>query len=119
MRTVLYSLAFLSVALMALPARAQSTKVPVDLEHMAECMLEVLKTVPGVSEPRLGTDTSNGWLHSFLEYRASEGSQWIQPTRFDAKKSDDGHYYFQTLLPGLGKIDTHVTEMVIQKWKWS
>jgi hypothetical protein len=46
-------------------------------------MLKVLKTVPGVSEPRLGNAASGEWSHPFLEYRALEGSHWEQPTRFD------------------------------------
>jgi hypothetical protein len=38
----------------------QTSEVPLPLEQTAECMLKVLKTVPGVSEPRLGNVTTGG-----------------------------------------------------------
>jgi hypothetical protein len=95
----------------------QTSKVPLPLEQTAECMLKVLKTVPGVSEPRLGNATTGGWTHPFLEYRAAEESRWIQPTRFDVQKPDDGHILFMGTLPGVGPLDTHVTDVVVQQWK--
>jgi hypothetical protein len=95
----------------------QTSEVPLPLEQTAECMLKVLKTVPGVSEPRLGNVTTGGWTHPFLEYRAAEESRWIQPTRFDVQKRDDGHILFMAMLPGMSALDTHVTNVVVQEWK--
>ena len=80
-------------------------------------MFKVLRTVPGVSKPLLGNATSGGWTHPFLEYRAAEGSHWEQPTRFDVQKSRDGRFLFMATLPGIGTIYTHVTDVVVQKWK--
>jgi hypothetical protein len=112
------ALAFLAAwFVLAFPARAQTSDVPARLKQTTECMLKVLKTVPGVSEPRLGNATSSGWTHPFLEYRAAEDSHWEQPTRFDAQKSDDGRFWFMSMLPGMGTIDTHVTDVVVLKWK--
>ena len=42
-------------------AGAETSKVPLQLQQTAECMLKVLKTVLGVSEPRLDNATSGGW----------------------------------------------------------
>jgi hypothetical protein len=81
-------------------------------------MLKVLKAVPGVSDPRLGSVTSEGWTHPFLEYRAAEETRWIEPTRFDVLKAGQGPYSFTAVLPGIGNgIDIHVTKIVMQRWK--
>jgi hypothetical protein len=119
-----------TAALMALPAftfagwpaHAQTSNVPEPLKQSANCMYEVLKTTPGVSEPKLGYVTSEGWTHPFLEYRAEETNRWVQPTRFEAQKADHGKFWFLATLPGLidpriGHLDIHVTEAVVQKWK--
>ncbi len=81
-------------------------------------MLKVLKTVPGVSEPRLGNASSAGSTRPFLEYRATEASRWKQPTRFALQRSPDGQVYFMAVLPGnVIPSDTHVTNVVVQRWK--
>lgn len=80
-------------------------------------MFEVLQTVPGVTEPRLGYVTADGGTLPFLEYRAAEKSSWVEPTRFDARKTDDGDYWFLAYLPGIGEIDSHITETIMEKWK--
>ena|ERR1700723_393968 len=98
-------------------AGPETSEVPLQLKQTAECMLKVLKTVPGVSEPRLDNATSGGWTHPFLEYRAAEGSHWVQPTRFDAQKTTAGSFSFVGILPGMGPIDTHVTNVVVEQWK--
>jgi hypothetical protein len=84
-------------------------------------MYEVLKKMPGVTEPKLGYVASNGWTHPFVEYRADEASHWAQPTRFEARKDDHDQYSFLGVLPGitdprLGHLDLHVTEAVTAKW---
>ncbi len=84
-------------------------------------MYKVLKTVPGVSEPKVGYVTSDGWTHPFIQYRAAEQDSWLEPTRFDVKRSDHHKYHFLAILPGMvppgGRLDLHVTEAVTQKWR--
>jgi hypothetical protein len=96
---------------------AQATDVPTPLEQTAECMFEVLKTMPEVSEPKLGATTSEGWTHPFVEYRAAEALSGVTPIRFDAKKADRGGYWFLAVKSGLGAPEFHVTDTVIKKWK--
>jgi hypothetical protein len=96
---------------------AQTTDVPTPLEQTAECMLEVLKTMPEVSEPKLGVTTSEGWTHPFVEYRAAEALTAATPIRFDAKKADRGGYWFLAVKSGLGAPEFHVTDAIIKKWK--
>ena len=60
-----------------------SADVPVPVEKAAECMLEVLRATPGVIGPVLGTTTSEGWTHPFLEYRADEALTRKNAIRFD------------------------------------
>jgi hypothetical protein len=111
--------ALLPIALVGLPAHAQTTDVPVPLKQSVDCMFEVLKTVPGVSEPKLGYVTSEGWAHPFLEYRSAEGND-VHRMRFEAQKGDK--YWFLAMMSGridprIGDIDIHVTHAVMQKWK--
>jgi hypothetical protein len=117
-RTLSLPIAFLAaLSVIAFPARAQANDVPLQLKQTTECMLKVLRTVPGVSEPRIGNSTSDGWTHPYLEYRAAEDSHWEQPTRFDVQKSHDGRFRFMAVLPGVGGIDIHVTNNVVKEWK--
>jgi hypothetical protein len=114
-------MASLASALVGFPARAQTSDLPVPLKQTADCMYEVLKAMPGVSDPKLGYVTSNGWTHPFLEYRADEATQWVQPTRFEAQRNEKGQYSFLGILPGqidprLGALDLHVTNAVTTKW---
>ena len=104
-----------ALVLVAFSARAETTGVSRPLKQSTECMLDVIKSVPGVSEPRLGNTTSHGVSHPYLEYRAAEGSHWIQPTRFYAQQSNKSHYW-QAMLPGMAEIDVHVTNDVVRKW---
>ena len=119
-----------AVVLIALPAvtfaGCQSTPktpaIPTPLKQSAECMYEVLKTMPGVSEPKIGYVTREGWTHLFLEYRAEETNSWVQPTHFEAKRDDRGRYRFEALVPGIidprvGRFDIHVTDAVVEQWK--
>ena len=118
MRTPSYLFAFVAAGLsMTLPACIQTEAFPSQLKRNAECMLGVLEVFPGVSEQRLSEDSSGGWLHPYLEYRAAEGSTGARRYRFDAQRSNDGHYSFLAKLDGMGVTDTHVTEAVIEKWK--
>lgn len=93
------------------------TDVSKNLKESSECMLGVLKRVPGVTEPRLGEITANGITLPFLEYRAAEKSSWVEPTRFYIQVSEDGSMWYTTILPGIGTLDTHVTDKVVRKWR--
>jgi hypothetical protein len=97
-------------------ARTREPAVPLPLRLATDCMFAVLKTVPGVSEPSMGISTSDGWTHTFLEYRATEHSSETQPIRFSARKSDRGGYWFMAVRSGFG-VDLHVTEVVMKEWK--
>jgi hypothetical protein len=97
------------------PTDAQVDGVPSALKRNADCMYKVLLKVPGISEAKLGYVTRNGWTTPFLEYRAEEKSSWVGPTHFEAQKVRDT-YVFEGLLPGVGDLDTHVTEVVVKRW---
>ena len=95
----------------------QAADVPVPVEKTAACMLEVLKATPGVIGPVLGTTTSGGWTHPFLEYRADEALTRESAIRFDAAKKNGGDYLFIAAKSGLGSPESHVTDAVVDKWK--
>lgn len=84
-------------------------------------MYKALKTVPGVSEPKVGYVRSDGRTYPFLEYRAAEYNSWLEPARFDVMRSGHDKYYFLAILPGLvppgGHVDFHVTAAVTHKWR--
>ena len=118
MRTSSLPLALLATSFATLNlAVAQSDDVPPPLKQTAECMFEVLKAMPEVSEPKLGVATSEGWAHPFLEYRAAEALSKFYPIRFNAKKADRGGFWFLAVKSGFGAPEFHVTVAVIQKWK--
>jgi hypothetical protein len=94
----------------------QAADVPAPLERTAECMVKVLAATPGVSGPRLGVVTSEGWAHPFVEYRADEALSRDRPIRFEARKSQDG-YQFWAVKSGLGAPELHVTDAVMRTWK--
>jgi hypothetical protein len=96
---------------------AQTTDPPSPLEQTSQCMLEVLKTMPEVTEPKLGVATSDGWTYPFLEYRAAEALSGATPIRFNAKKAAHGGYRFLAVKSGLGAPEFHVTDAIIKKWK--
>ena len=93
----------------------QAADVPAAVEKTASCMLEVLKATPGVIGPVVGTTTSEGWTHPFLEYRADEALSRESPIRFDVRKGHGG-YEFWAVKSGFGAPELHVTEAVVQKW---
>ena len=118
MRTPSIAVAFFSAWVATLcTALAQTNDVPPPLQKTVECMFEVLRTMPEVSEPKLGVTTSEGWAHPFLEYRAAEALSGVYPIRFNAKKADRGGYWFLAVKSGLGAPEFHVTDAVIKKWK--
>jgi len=98
------------------PARAV-TGYDQDLGQTTACMLKVLKTVPGVSDAHLGISVDGGSEYPFLEYRATEQTHWLEPTRFTLQKGNSGQIWFQAMLPGIGRLDTHVTDDVVKKWR--
>lgn len=84
-------------------------------------MLSVLKTVPGVSDARLGETTDDGVALPYVEYRAAEKARWAAPTRFTLFPASKNQIVFQEILPGLvtpGTMpDTHVTDVIVKEWK--
>ena len=115
-------LKFIALLLVTLPACAHD-QVPTSTSRLTQataCMLNVLKTVPGVSEPRVGTIPSSGVMVPFVEYHAAEKASWAQPTRFVFQPTTNGTIWFQALLPGLVStgtdVDWHVTKFVVEKW---
>lgn len=114
-------MALLTILLVGTPVQAKAPRVPMSLKKSIECMYKVLKTAPGVSEPKVGYVTSDGWTHPFIEYRAAEHDSWLEPTRFDVRRSGHHKYYFLAILPGIvppgGHLDFHVTDAVTQKWR--
>ena len=77
MRGTSYPFALVSAGfVMTGPAQAHKALVPAELTRSAECMLDVLKKSPDVSEPRLSNDTSEGWFHPYLEYKVTSPKPW-------------------------------------------
>jgi hypothetical protein len=82
-------------------------------------MLQVLKTTPGVSDPKIDPNGGN----PCLEYRPDEKSVWEQPTTFCLDPnfhSPQTKYIFTGLfpgvvLPGVG-FDIHISKIVMDKW---
>ena len=110
-------LAWVALALWPTSGDAQTNDVPRYLRERAECMYQALRTIPGVSEPKLGYVTSDGWTHPYLEYLAAEDSASVRHPRFEAEKSDNGNYRFLAVLSGLGGPNIHISAAVMQKWK--
>jgi hypothetical protein len=117
MRTSSIAIALLATSSAILNLAIAQSKDGPALKQTAECMFEVLKAMPEVSEPKLGSTTSEGWTHPFLEYRAAEALSKFNPIRFDAKKADRGGFWFLAVKSGLGAPEFHVTDVVIKKWK--
>lgn len=90
------------------------------LQKATDCMLQVLKTTPGVSEPKV--DVANDSV--CLGYRPDEKTVWEQPTTFCLDPnfhSTKTPYVFTGYFPGVvsspgEESDIHVSESVIKKW---
>jgi len=101
-------------------ARAQTDLGPSpDLTQSAYCMLGILKTMPGVTDPKLD-DARDGFC---LEYQPDEKSRWVQPTRFCLQASRNAAhrpYEFMAIFPGVvpvgGEPDIHISQSIMQKW---
>lgn len=84
-------------------------------------MLEILKTTPGVSDPKI--DETKGEV--CLEYQPDEKDRWVQATKFCLDSnfhSTKTEYVFTGIFPGMvsspdEKLDTHVSASVMKKWK--
>ena len=94
--------------------QCQASELSAHLKQSMECMLKALKTVPGVRHAKQGEFTKNGITSPFLEYRANEKSRWIEPTRFYFDRSNDA---FIGDFPGIGPIDTHITDVAVDRWE--
>ena len=112
-------------AAIAAVVAADAGEVPPALLQKAECMLQVLKTVPGVSNPKLKIEASKEWSYPILSYEPDEKARWIEPTSFYPDKPKDpahGPYLFEAVVPGVlaegeKNIDIHVTLAVVDKWR--
>ena len=109
-----------ALCLCVFPAYAygQVTGESLHLKQATECMLKVLKAVHGVRDPKVG----NGIVAPYVEYKAAENARWgDSPTRFVLQPAKKGTISFQGILPGMTTVgsfpDTHITDIVIKKWK--
>jgi hypothetical protein len=89
------------------------------LKKATDCMLQVLKTTPGVAGPKI--DTAKGSV--CLEYRPDEKDVWEQPTTFCLDTNfhvPETPYVFTGFFPGFvpsdGDLDIHVSDSVMKKW---
>jgi hypothetical protein len=128
-------LLFAAVLMGATCARAQSP--PEGLQKSLDCMLQVLKTTYGVSDPKIvdpgdpiGTETTpdssdpkipgvTGFV--CVQYNPDEKNRWDKPTEFcHNRASTHTPYLFTGMFPGLlppsGKLDMHVSEVVVYWW---
>lgn len=113
-------LCFILLAVL-LPRPAWAGAASPSMREATQCMLKILKSTPGVREPRVGETTTNGATRPYIEYRAAEGARWEEPTRFTLQQSGGSQFWFVALLPGLvtpgSGLDTHITDIVVKKWK--
>jgi hypothetical protein len=103
--------------LAALPIRVKSEEVPRELKTNAECMLAVLKIVPEVSEPRLGSATVTDGTTHFWSIELPRGyavRNACDLTRKSPLKVITG---FWRIYPAGGNPEIHVTELIIRSWK--
>ncbi|HEX2590485.1 MAG TPA: hypothetical protein VHL34_03275 [Rhizomicrobium sp.] len=96
------------------PCAASSVIAP-EIRKDIDCMVNALKSVPGVDRVTTGVsdaprpDGSNGWTYPFIDYRGSNKAGEKQMVRFIAVRNvTDGHfvYSFTTMLNGLTVIPT-------------
>ena len=76
------------------------------LKSDTECMLRVLKSVPGIDDAEMGVSDTGDWLHPFLQYHAvAETNGFRATTRFEATRdfhsSSDQKTFFRALISGL------------------
>jgi hypothetical protein len=103
----------------SIATHAPEPDAPIALKQQAACMLRVLTVIPKVKEPKLGTRTSEGWKHPFLEYIATWDNGFF-PIRFEARKSY-GDYKGYSLVTAFvtppPDFDESLMESIIQAWK--
>lgn len=124
MRIAALALCLTGALLAATPSRGTYLgDLSPEVRRASHCMLDVLKTTPGVTEARLRVTGDGGWLHPYLEYRAPEEDGWQEPTHFEMQKSSrkDRSIFFIAMVPGISGTpdgpDQHVTNRVIRSWK--
>ena len=89
---------------LGLTTNAAAASIPLALRQTTKCMLNVLKTTPGIETPKLGISTGQGWKHPFVEYRFTDKIGGKNTVRFDAQRTfESGHYsyWYVAVLPGL------------------
>ena len=115
---------FWAVCVLAAVILLPSCKPKSALSQMESCMLDVLKATPGVTNPELGTWDYGEWPHPFLEFNVAEKAG-AGARRFELQKPKDpinGPFEFMAVVsglftPGEKGPDTHVTDVVMQKWE--
>ena len=107
----------------ALCAPANSSPSP--LNRAAECMLNVLKTVPGVDEPELENFSSGIWARPLLKYRYTNKKGEKFTVTFLAQRRDHSDYEGFSLhadlpglfTPGTAGPDDWGTIEITKRWK--
>ncbi len=95
------------------------------LKQSVACMIEVLKTMPGVNAPVSGLSATDGWLHPYVRFEYPDELGQTYTARFEAQKppaSNPDGYWFMAVLPGLvdprtGHSAEWGTHRVLQAWK--
>lgn len=96
------------------------------LKRDAQCMLRVLKSVPGIDNIEMGVSDVGGWSHPFLQYRAKAEADGYRATiRFEATKSfyssSDRKPFFIVALSGIASPGedppTYGTGAVAKLWE--
>jgi hypothetical protein len=90
------------------------------LQKATDCMLQVLKTTPGVSDPKIYVDKDS----TCLEYRPDEKAVWGGGLSgfCITTRTASPPYQFEGSFPGLlgpgeEDADLHVTDVVVKKWR--
>lgn len=117
-----HSLSTLSViAALASSGCGNKSNLSPQLKRNVACMMEVLKEIPGTTNPKMRAVNRDGATYALVEYRAAESASSTTPTTFTVSRDSHGKTRASTTLPGLftpgEKLDTHVTDAVTKAWQ--
>ena len=102
------------------PRDTAEAEAPIYLRKRADCMYRVLKVIPGVSDPELRYENTDGWNHPVLSYIApwNDGADRLD---FEAQKPMAGRNGYAFLLSFAGPpppgLDTALMVAVINNLK--
>jgi len=116
-------LAFAAAAIVgALSASASTNPAPLSLDQAVQCMFDVLKSTPGVTEAKVGQSNEDGRTYPYVEFHAEQG--WVQNFRFAPSDLFDKSQNAFTFLAGVSGLqddasppDNHVSTAVLDKWE--